>query len=188
MKNEIMVKVCERCGVVNTEKAEECEGCGAKLGDAIKNSEAKKHIKQIAKRNAKTKETIANEKFGGMEEDIPEIPVTPARIVIGIFGCLVVLGLAVITVLLGIYNPYEIGYSIMPFNLIIFLMMAISIFTCFTPSKMWALSHWNYQMRYDRMPEPSDVGLVFQVIGCALLDLIGLAVFVVELLVVLGVF
>ncbi len=189
MGNEIMVKVCEKCGIVNSERAEECENCTAELGEAIKNSEAKKLIKQIAKRNAKTKKAIANEKFGGGGEDEdPDIPVTPARIVIGILSSLVALGIVVITVLLGIFNSYDIGVSLIPSNLIFLLLMAIPIFTCFTPGAMWAISHLNYQVRYDRMPQPSDIGLVFQLIGCVALTLVGAAVFVAELLLVLGVY
>lgn len=183
-----MVKVCEKCGIVNSERAEECENCTAELGEAIKNSEAKKLIRQIAKRNARTKEAIANEKFGGMEEDIPEIPVTPARIVVGIIGCLAALGTVAFMVILGILQPVEETTMLIMSNFGILLLIGLAVFICFKPTTWWALTHWKYEMYYKEMPQPSDTGLALQVVGCVMLILCAVALLVMEILMTFNLF
>ncbi len=142
MAKEIMVKVCSKCGIANPEKAEECEACGAELGEPITNKEAKKLSKQIAKKNEKFKNAIAAEKFGGQDEEDPiDIPVTPAHIVIGVIGCLAAVCEIVIMVLSNKLFP-EYTYEMMLGGIGALVLLAVAILDCFMPSMMWTLGHY----------------------------------------------
>ncbi len=187
MEKEMMVKVCNKCGIVNSERAQECEACAAKLDEPVTSREAKKLTKQIEKRNKKIKDAITAEKFGGMEEDIPYIPVTPAHIVIGVIGCLTALCIVGISIVLGIMRPFDETTSLLLGNFGVLLMLVIPICICFFPSKMWAFRHGWYQLRYKEMPQPSDINSVFDLIACAVIILVGAAAFVVQLLLICGV-
>lgn len=185
MKKEIMVKVCSKCGIVNTERAEECESCGEELGVPVKNSEAKKLIKQIAKRNEQSKKAIAAEKFGGPKEEIVDIPVTPARKVIGVIGCLLAVCEIVLMVLLACFSPrfanemFMVGFCVL-------LLLTIAILYCFIPGTMWTISNSLYHLYYKEMPTPSDIGLVMQVVSCVLLILVSVGFMVAQFMVSFG--
>jgi len=180
-----MVKVCKRCGIVNSEKSEECESCGAELGAPVKSVETNKLSKQIAKRNEKTKKAIADEKFGGSVEKYPDIPVTPSRI-IGAIGCLVAVGL-IVMIVLSMMNGHEFAYELISMGVCGLVLTAIAILYCFLPSQIWAFRHSFYWMQYKEMPEPSDMGLVMEQVACAFLILLGATTFVFQLCILMGV-
>lgn len=186
MKEEIIVKVCEKCGIVNTERAQECESCGAELGAPVKNSEANKLSKQIAKRNERTKKAIAAEKFGGSDEDPIDIPVTPTRICIGVVGCFVAVCEMVLMALCGRLFP-EYADEMFIVGLGVLVLQAIAVLHCFLPGKMWMIAHCIDHLFYKDIPRPSDTGLKFQIFSCVLLILMGIAFIVLQLLVLCGV-
>jgi len=169
-----MVKICSRCGIANNERAEECESCGAELGAPVANSEANKLSKQIAKRNEKIRKAIAAEKFGAPDEEPIDIPVTPARIVIGVIGCLAAVCEVVLMVLSDQLFP---GYTYEMFMIGIdaMVLLAIAILHCFLPGWMWMLGHCFDRIYYKEIPKPSDTGLKLQVASCVLLILMGIA-------------
>ena len=185
MKKGIMVKVCSECGIVNAERAEKCESCGAELESPVTNRAAHKLSKGIVKRNEKTKKAIAAEKFGGRGEKMPDIPVTASRIVIGVIGCLVAAGLIALMVLLGL-SDHEFAPELFKLGICGLLLVGIAILQCFLPGQMWALEHTFYWMNYKDMPEPSDTGLVLQQVSCAILTLLGAAVVVFQVCVLSG--
>jgi len=184
---DIMVKVCSRCGIVNSEKAEDCESCGAELGAPVSNREAKKLIRQIAKRNEETKNAINAEKYGGTDdESVPQIPMTASRIVIGTVTGLVAAGIVVLMVLSMLFGHEHAG-DLIKIDIGALVLLAIALLYCFLPGEMWALSHCFDKMYYKEIPEPSDMGLVLQQVGVAILTLVGGALFTIHLLVLCGV-
>lgn len=187
MNEEIMVKVCSKCGIVNSERTKKCEECRTKLGAAVKNSDAEELIEQITKRNEELKESITAAKYGGTVEKTPHIPVTPSRIVIGVIVCLVAAGLVVLIVLSFIY-PSEFTNDLITADFCGLLLLAYAILHCFAPSAMWAFSHLTYQLHYKEMPEPSGAALVLQQIACVMLILFGAAVFSFHVAVFCGLF
>jgi len=186
MKKEIMVKVCSRCGIVNAEKAEECESCGAGLGAAVTNSAAKKLSKQIARNNEKMRKAIADEKFGGLGEKVPDIPVTTSRIIIGSIGILAAIGLIALMVI-GNLSDHEFAPELNTIGVCGLLLIVIAVLYCFLPGPMWAFEHAFYHLHYKEMPEPSGTGLVLQQVSCVILILLGAAAFVFQLCVLTGV-
>ncbi len=187
MNEEIMVKVCSKCGIVNSERAKKCEECGTKLGAAVKNSDAEELIEQITKRNEEIKESITAAKYGGSIEKTPHIPITPSRIVIGVIALLVSVGLIVLMVLSCI-SPNEFTKDLIAADFCGLLLLAYAMLHCFAPSAMWAFSHLTYQLHYKEMPEPSDTALVLQQVACVLLILFGAAVFGFHFAVFFGLF
>ena len=181
-----MVKVCSRCGIVNAESAEDCESCGAELGAPVTNRAAHKLSKEIVKRSEKMKKAIADEKFGGSVEKIPDIPVTTSRIIIGVIGCLVAVGLIVLMVISGL-NDHEFARELIMLGVCSLILVVVAILECFLPGQMWAMNHAFYWMHYKQMPEPSDTGLVLQQVACVMLVLLGAAAFVFQLCILLGV-
>ncbi len=174
MSKEIMVKVCSKCGIINSEKAEECESCGAGLDAPVKNRKANKLSKRITKRNEKIRKAIADEKFSAPEEEPVDIPVTPARIVLGVIGCLAAVCEVVIMVLSGRICP-EFSYEVFMLGICTLMLLAIAVLHCFLPGKMWMLNHCFDWIYYKETPKPSDTGLKLQVVGCALLILLSAA-------------
>lgn len=187
VENEIMVKVCSKCGIVNTERAKKCEECGAKLGAAVKNSETEDAIEKVTKRNKKIKKAIESEKYGGGDEKTPYIPVTASRIVIGVIGILVAVAL-IVGMVLTCLNSHENGYELFTIGGGGLILVVLAVLYCFAPSQMWALSHFGYQLRYKEMPEPSDAALVFQQIASVILILLGGAIFVFQLIALCDIF
>jgi len=186
MKKEIMVKVCPKCGIVNSEKADDCEACGTELGAPVTSSTAHKLSKQITKQNEKLRKAIADEKFGGSVEKFPDIPVTTSRIIIGAIGCLVAVGLIVLMVLSGL-SDHKFAPELIMIGASGLMLVVIAILICLLPSAMWALEHAFYWMHYKEMPEPSDTNLVLQQVSCVILILLGIAAFVFQLCILLGV-
>lgn len=186
MEKEIMVKICSKCGIVNTERADECESCGAELGASVKNSEAEKLINQITKRNEAMKEAITAEKYGGTKPMVPQIPLTPSRIIIGSVACLVAAAVVVLMVLNGVYaNEYSWDLTIA--DMCALVLLAIAILDSFLPGQMWVIAHCMDTLYYKEMPEPSETGLVFQQIGNVLLILLSSAIFTLHLLAFCGI-
>lgn len=186
MKKEIMVKVCHRCGIVNTEKAEKCESCGAGLEAPIANSEAKKLIRQIENRNEETKRAIAAEKFGSGVEKPVDIPVTAAHIVIGVIGCIAAVCEAVIMLLSGRLFPEATDEMVLT-GLCVFFLLAIAVLQSFMPGKMWTLAHCIDQLSYNEKLSPSSFGVNEQMISSVILILLGVAFITLQLLVAFGV-
>ncbi|MBE6754276.1 MAG: hypothetical protein E7559_08015 [Ruminococcaceae bacterium] len=186
MKKEIMVKVCTKCGIVNTERAKKCESCGAKLGAPVTSSEADKLCEQIAEHNEKMKKAIADEKFGGSVEDTVDIPVTPARIVIGVLGCIAAVCEVVLMILSHRFFPEgadEMNHG----GFCVLLLFLIAVLHCFLPSQMWSLSHCMDWIHYKEIPRPSDLGLKLQVVSSAFLILLGVAFITLQVLLFCGV-
>lgn len=181
-----MVKVCSKCGIVNTERARVCESCGAELGAPIENSEADKMSEQIAKRNEKTKKSIEAEKFGGPDENYPQIPVTPFRKITGITACVAAAGVAALMVL-SFVSSHEFAQLVFLTGIPALLLLVIAVLHCFLPGKMWAMSHFMDRLYYKEMPLPSDIGLFMQCVSIVFCVLFGIAVLAFQILLLCGV-
>lgn len=185
MKKEIMVKVCSKCGIVNAERAEECEACGTGLDAAVTSREAHKLSKKINKRNEKIRKAIADEKFSAPAEEPVNIPVTAAHKVFGVIGCLTAVCDVVFTVLSVRHLP-DFSYELILSALSILMLLAIAVLLCFLPGEMWSLRHCFYWMHYKEMPKPSDTGIKLQLVAAVILILIGIAAIVLQTLAVFG--
>ncbi|MBE6758960.1 MAG: hypothetical protein E7554_02580 [Ruminococcaceae bacterium] len=175
MKKEIMAKVCPKCGIVNSEKAEDCEACGTGLGAAVTSRQANKLSRQISKKNEKLRKAIADEKHSVPAEEPIDIPVTPTRIVIGVIGCLAMLCEVVLMVFSYRLFPEDFTYEMFMLGFCALILLIIGVLHCFIPGMMWSIEHCFDKIYYKEMPRPSDTGLKLLTFSSALLVLLGIA-------------
>ncbi len=152
-KEQIMVRLCPRCGLVYSVNDEECEVCSADLSQPMPGREAEKQSKKISRQNEKLKKSIAAEKAsGGAGADIdPEVPRTGLHIAEGVIGSVVALGIVVMLVLhmCGIFSFEGAAIELIGIDLLMLLMLAIPIVNGFSPSTMWATLHYDVRLNYD---------------------------------------
>ena len=175
MKNntELMVRLCEKCGHVYSDKAERCEECGTVLSAPMASGSAEKMSARIYKRNAKIKAAIDSGRrsaMAGDNEDIdPGIPVTGWRIVVGVVACVAFAGLLVTLILYLTRSLSAELYSgginaAIPFiiSLAPLFLLPIIIWDCFAPNSLWIFSHSLDHIHYREMPLPSDLNIAFR--------------------------
>ena len=187
MENEILVKVCSKCGIFNSERAEKCESCGTKLDEAITQKEAEHLSEEIEKRNKKISADIAEAKSGGLTEKEKEIdlPVSPFRKVLGIIMAVVtvVMTLGAI-ILIFCPNPFE-GENMAYGEIILggfsfdFIMAYLTAF-CLFPGKVWAEQLYFSRYRYSQVPIPSDFALDMQCVAFIFFTLMAIGFIVLE--------
>lgn len=152
-KEQLMVRLCPRCGLVYSVNDEECEVCSADLSQPMPSREAEKQSKKISKRSEKLKESIAAEKAsGGAGSDFdPEVPRTGLHIAEGVIGSVVALAIVVMLVLhlCGIYSFEGMAIELIGADLLALLLLALPIVHGFSPSTMWAMLHFEAQLDYN---------------------------------------
>jgi len=187
MKNhDIPVKLCPRCGMIFSSKAEECEVCGAELGEPVKNGEAKSLSRKIAKNYKKQQKSIADEKLGGSAGSTgTDIPVTGWNIAVGILAVIAALGTIAILVI-SIIGRRPDGELWLSGNIAILLMLAVIIFDSFFPGAAWDLAHWDYSLHYDSKPYPSDIHIFLTKLANTILIIGAFAAIAVQLFQFLG--
>lgn len=185
MENEILVKVCSKCGIFNSERAEKCESCGTKLDEAITQKEADELSEEIEKRNKKISEDIAEAKSSGLTEKEIDLPVSPFRKVLGIIMAVVtvVMTLGVI-ILMFCPNPFEgknmaYGEIIIGGFLLAFIMAYLTAF-CLFPGKVWSSQLYFSRYRYSQVPIPSDYALNMQCVAFIFFTLMAIGFIVLE--------
>lgn len=185
MENEILVKVCSKCGIFNSERAEKCESCGTKLDEAITQKEADELSREIEKRNKKISEDIAEAKTSGPAEKEIDLPVSPFRKVLGIIMAVVtvVMTLGAI-VLIFCPNPFEgknmaYGEIIIGGFLLAFIMAYLTAF-CLFPGKVWSAQLAFSRYRYSQVPIPSDFALNMQCVAFIFFTLMAIGFIVLE--------
>ncbi len=185
MGNELMVKVCSKCGIFNSENAEKCESCGAKLDEAIGKKEAEELSEEIEKRNKKISADIAEAKSSGSAEKEIDLPVSPFRKVLGIIMAVVtaVMTLGAI-ILIFCPNPFEgkdmaYGEIILGGFLLAFIMAYLTAF-CLFPGKVWSAQLYFSRYRYSQDPIPSDFALNMQCVAFIFFTLMAIGFIVLE--------
>ena len=185
MENEILVKVCSKCGIFNSERAEKCESCGTKLDEAITQKEAEELSEEIEKRNKKISEDIAEAKSSGLTEKEIDLPVSPFRKVLGIIMAVVtvVMTLGAI-ILIFCPNPFEgtnmaYGELIIGGFLLAFLMAYLTVF-CLFPGKVWSAELYFSSYLYSQNPIPSDLALNMQCVAFIFFTLMAIGYIVLE--------
>ena len=185
MENEILVKVCSKCGIFNSERAEKCESCGTKLDEAITQKEADELSREIEKRNKKISEDIAEAKTSGPAEKEIDLPVSPFRKVLGIIMAVVtvVMTLGAI-ILIFCPNPFEgtnmaYGELIIGGFLLAFLMAYLTVF-CLFPGKVWSAELYFSSYRYSQVPIPSDLALNMECVAFIFFTLMAIGFIVLE--------
>ncbi|MBR4092826.1 MAG: hypothetical protein IKK32_03020 [Oscillospiraceae bacterium] len=185
MGNEILVKVCSKCGIFNSERAEKCESCGTKLDEAIGQKEADELSREIEKRNKKISEDIAEAKTSGPAEKKIDLPVSPFRKVLGIIMAVVtvVMTLGAI-ILIFCPNPFEgtnmaYGELIIGGFLLAFLMAYLTVF-CLFPGKVWSAELYFSSYLYNQNPIPSDLALNMQCVAFIFFTLMAIGFIVLE--------
>lgn len=185
MENEILVKVCSKCGIFNSERAEKCESCGTKLDEAITQKEADELSEEIEKRNKKISEDIAEAKSSGLTEKEIDLPVSPFRKALGIIMAVVtvVMTLGAI-ILIFCPNPFEgkdmaYGEIIIGGFLLAFIMAYLTAF-CLFPGKVWSAQLYYSSYRYSQVPIPSDLALNMQCVAFIFFTLMAIGYIVLE--------
>ena len=185
MENEILVKVCTKCGIFNSERAEKCESCGTKLDEAIGKKEAEDLSEEIEKRNKKISADIAEAKSSGSTEKEIDLPVSPFRKVLGIIMAVVtvVMTLGAI-ILIFCPNPFEgknmaYGEIIIGGFLLAFIMAYLTAF-CLFPGKVWSAQLYYSSYRYSQVPIPSDLALNMQCVAFIFFTLMAIGYIVLE--------
>lgn len=185
MESEILVKVCSKCGIFNSERAEKCESCGTKLDEAIGKKEAEELSEEIEKRNKKISENIAEAKSSGLTEKEIDLPVSPFRKVLGIIMAVVtvVMTLGAI-ILIFCPNPFEgknmaYGEIIIGGFLLAFIMAYLTAF-CLFPGKVWSAQLYFSNYRYSQVPIPSDYALNMQCVAFIFFTLMAIGFIVLE--------
>ncbi len=185
MENEILVKVCSKCGIFNSERAEKCESCGTKLDEAIGKKEAEELSEEIEKRNKKISADIAEAKSSGPAKKEIDLPVSPFRKVLGIIMAVVtvVMTLGAI-ILIFCPNPFEgknmaYGEIIIGGFLLAFLMAYLTVF-CLFPGKVWSAQLYFSSYRYSQVPIPSDYALNMQCVAFIFFTLMAIGFIVLE--------
>ena len=185
MENEILVKVCSKCGIFNSERAEKCESCGTKLDEAITQKEADELSEEIEKRNKKISEDIAEAKSSGLTEKEIDLPVSPFRKALGIIMAVVtvVMTLGAI-ILIFCPNPFEgknmaYGEIIIGGFLLAFIMAYLTAF-CLFPGKVWSAQLYYSSYRYSQVPIPSDLALNMQCVAFIFFTLMAIGFIVLE--------
>lgn len=185
MENEILVKVCSKCGIFNSERAEKCESCGAKLDEAIGKKEADELSEEIEKRNKKISADIAEAKSSGLAEKEIDLPVSPFRKVLGIIMAVVtvVMTLGAI-ILIFCPNPFEgkdMAYGeIIIGGFLLALIMAYLTALCLFPGKVWSAQLYYSSYRYSQVPIPSDLALNMQCVAFIFFTLMAIGYIVLE--------
>lgn len=185
MENEILVKVCSKCGIFNSERAEKCESCGTKLDEAITQKEAEELSEEIEKRNKKINADIAEAKSSGLTEKEIDLPVSPFRKVLGIIMAVVtvVMTLGAI-ILIFCPNPFEgenmaYGEIIIGGFLLAFIMAYLTAL-CLFPGKVWSAQLYYSSYRYSQVPIPSDLALNMQCVAFIFFTLMAIGFIVLE--------
>ena len=185
MENEILVKVCSKCGIFNSERAEKCESCGTKLDEAITQKEAEELSEEIEKRNKKISADIAEAKSSGSTEKEIDLPVSPFRKVLGIIMAVVtvVMTLGAI-ILIFCPNPFEgkdmaYGEIIIGGFLLAFIMAYLTAL-CLFPGKVWTEQLYFSRYRYSQVPIPSDFALNMQCVAFIFFTLMAIGYIVLE--------
>ena len=185
MENEILVKVCSKCGIFNSERAEKCESCGTKLDEAIGKKEAEELSEEIEKRNKKINADIAEAKSSGSTEKEIDLPVSPFRKVLGIIMAVVtvVMTLGAI-ILIFCPNPFEgknmaYGEIIIGGFLLAFIMAYLTAL-CLFPGKVWSAQLYYSSYRYSQVPIPSDLALNMQCVAFIFFTLMAIGFIVLE--------
>ena len=185
MENEILVKVCSKCGIFNSERAEKCESCGTKLDEDITQKEAEELSEEIEKRNKKISEDIAEAKSSGLTEKEIDLPVSPFRKVLGIIMAVVtvVMTLGAI-ILIFCPNPFEgknmaYGEIIIGGFLLAFIMAYLTAL-CLFPGKVWSAQLYYSSYRYSQVPIPSDFALNMQCVAFIFFTLMAIGYIVLE--------
>ena len=185
MENEILVKVCSKCGIFNSERAEKCESCGTKLDEAIGKKEAEDLSEEIEKRNKKISADIAEAKTSGPAEKKIDLPVSPFRKVLGIIMAVVtvVMTLGAI-ILIFCPNPFEgkdmaYGEIIIGGFLLAFIMAYLTAL-CLFPGKVWSAQLYYSRYRYSQVPIPSDFALDMQCVAFIFFTLMAIGYIVLE--------
>lgn len=185
MENEILVKVCSKCGIFNSERAEKCESCGTKLDEAITQKEAEDLSEEIEKRNKKISEDIAEAKSVGLTVEEIDLPVSPFRKVLGIIMAVVTVVMTLGTIILIFCpNPFEgkdmaYGEIIIGGFLLDFIMAYLTAL-CLFPGKVWSAQLYYSRYRYSQVPIPSDFALDMQCVAFIFFTLMAIGYIVLE--------
>ena len=185
MENEILVKVCSKCGIFNSERAEKCESCGTKLDEAIGKKEAEELSEEIEKRNKKISADIAEAKSSGSTEKEIDLPVSPFRKVLGIIMAVVTVVMTLGTIILIFCpNPFEgenMAYGeIIIGGFLLALIMAYLTALCLFPGKVWSAQLYYSSYRYSQVPIPSDLALNMQCVAFIFFTLMAIGYIVLE--------
>ena len=185
MGNEILVKVCSKCGIFNSERAEKCESCGTKLDEAIGKKEAEELSEEIEKRNKKISADIAEAKSSGSTEKEIDLPVSPFRKVLGIIMAVVTVVMTLGTIILIFCpNPFEgkdMAYGeIIIGGFLLALIMAYLTALCLFPGKVWSAQLYYSSYRYSQVPIPSDLALNMQCVAFIFFTLMAIGFIVLE--------
>lgn len=177
MASDIKVKLCEKCGVLNSDDDTVCEACGTKLGEAVSNDDADKIIADIAKK----KEAIERAKRASIVEDyeadnIEEIPTTPFGKVIGVLSYALIAAYIVLFIV-GLIKGVGAAGAFFIWDLLMCLFLVFNAVSCFNPTLGWRITHLGYIMHYKKLPEPSDIGFVMIQISYILFLIVGIAGF-----------
>lgn len=185
MENEIMVKVCPKCGIFNSENAERCESCETRLDEAVSKDEAEKLSEEIEKRNKKISEDIAEAKNSGPAEKEIDLPVSPFRKVLGIIMAVVTAAMTLGTIILILCpNPFEgknMAYGeIILGGFLLALVMAYLTAFCLFPGKVWSAQLAFSRYHYSQVPIPSDFALNIQCVAFIFFTLMAIGYIVLE--------
>ncbi len=188
MGNDVLVKVCPKCGILSSDDDKVCEACGARLGEAVSNDDADKLIDGLNKKKKKIEK--AKKKMGApiyendsyLGYDDLDIPVTMIGKVCGVLSCITIVAILVLWVISIIISPkYAIIFLFV--DIVIDAVLLLNIISCFKPAFGWKLSQFGYSLRYyGSLPEPSELSFALMQIGYIASFFIGVFVFVAQLL------